>query len=111
MEPHLERIRDTYRSRMETLVSALKQHLPTGTEWTTPDGGMFIWIKLPAGYDSHLLFKRAIEKGVAFVPGRAFYDNDRTSSELRLNFTNCSEGLIEEGVKRLGGFEIQEKNS
>jgi 2-aminoadipate transaminase len=101
---HLGRIRSIYGGRMEILDSALRKHLPRECQWTIPDGGMFIWVRLPGDHDSHALFKQAIDRGVAFVPGRAFYDDDSRRNELRLNFTNCSEEMIREGVQRLSGL-------
>ena len=68
-EAHLGRIRATYASRCEAMLTALERHLPAGTTWTRPDGGLFVWAQLPLGLSSTVLFEDAVRAKVAFVPG------------------------------------------
>jgi 2-aminoadipate transaminase len=62
---------------------------------------MFLWATLPAGVEARVLFERAAERKVAFVPGTAFYVGEGGECAMRLNFTNTDEARIEEGVRRL----------
>ena len=63
---------------------------------------MFIWATLPEGQGSKELFDKAILENVAFVPGDPFYTDGRTANTMRLNYTNASEEMIEEGIRRIG---------
>ena len=65
---------------------------------------MFIWATLENHVDTRLLFDKAIEHGVAFVPGAAFYEKDSVNHSMRLNFTNSSETDIVQGIERLTGL-------
>jgi 2-aminoadipate transaminase len=71
-------------------------------KYTKPDGGMFIWVSLEEGMSALELFEKAMEEKVAFVPGDPFYTNKSIVNTLRLNYTNSSPEVIEEGIKRLG---------
>lgn len=100
----LAAIRREYRERRDLMIGALRRHFPPGTKWRAPDGGVFMWVELPAGVDAVELLKSAVEQErVAFVPGAAFCVRDdlRTKSSLRLNFTYCSRAQIDEGIMRL----------
>jgi len=98
---HVARLRAVYGRRAATMVAALRRHLPAGATCNDPDGGMFLWVTLPAGGDSRALFERATQQKVAFVPGTAFYVDGGGERAMRLNFTNTDEARIEEGVRRL----------
>lgn len=74
---------------------------PKEVSFTRPDGGMFIWATLPDGQSAKELFDRAIQKKVAFVPGEPFYTDGRISNTMRLNYTNASKEMIEEGIRRI----------
>ena len=82
--------------------AALAQNFPAGTSWTNPDGGLFVWLRLPAGIDAQELLADAMRAQVAFVPGAPFYPANPQRDTLRLNFSNRSPELIEEGMARLG---------
>jgi 2-aminoadipate transaminase len=98
----LGRLRELYRRRRDTLLDALAEHLPHETEWTRPEGGMFIWATLPDYIDTSDLLARALRDHVAFVPGRAAYLDGRGGSSMRLNFAGVSEDDLREGVRRIG---------
>jgi 2-aminoadipate transaminase len=93
---------DLYRRRRDTMLAALAQHLPAEATWTEPEGGLFIWARLPDYIDTTDLLARALRENVAFVPGRAAYLDGRGGSEMRLNFSGVSEEDIREGVRRIG---------
>jgi DNA-binding transcriptional MocR family regulator len=104
--PHaLEPIRAAYRARRDAMLAALAAAMPPGVTWTRPQGGMFIWLTLPAAIDAATLLPRAIaEARIAFVPGRAFHADGAGAHTLRLNFTLADVAQITEGVGRLGAL-------
>jgi 2-aminoadipate transaminase len=101
-DAHLANLRRVYGARLRAMLAALARHLPPGSRWTQPEGGLFVWAELPGGLESESLFPLALAEKVAFVPGRGFYAGTPDLSTLRLNFSNRPEDLIEEGMKRLG---------
>ena len=101
---HLERIRQAYGERFDVMNEALRAEMPTGYTWTQPEGGMFLWVTGPAGLDGMDLLSRAIERKVAFVPGRDFFPTPEGGNYLRLNFSNSAPERIREGMRRLGAL-------
>lgn len=102
IEKHIETIRRTYGKHRAVMVEMIEKYFPEEVEITRPEGGMFLWVTLPEGCSSMELFDRAIERKVAFVPGRPFYANGGGENTLRLNFSNADPDMIEEGIARLG---------
>lgn len=99
---HLATLRRTYGERCVAMLSALEKHLPQGTRWTRPDGGLFVWAELPEGMSSDEIFADALREKVAFVPGSSFFADAPRRQFLRLNYSNRPAALIEEGMARLG---------
>jgi 2-aminoadipate transaminase len=99
---YLGKLVELYRRRRDVMLEALAEHLPAEATWTEPDGGLFIWARLPDYIDTTDLLARALREHVAFVPGRAAYLDGRGGSEMRLNFSGVSEDEIREGVRRIG---------
>ncbi|KFA89837.1 PLP-dependent aminotransferase family protein [Archangium violaceum] len=99
---NLEKLRAVYGDRCQVMLAALEKHMPEGTRWTEPDGGMFLWVELPRGMSADALFPLALEKRVAFVPGASFFAGEPRTEFMRLNFSNRPPELIEEGMRRLG---------
>jgi 2-aminoadipate transaminase len=95
-------LRELYRRRRDTMLSALAEHLPGEAEWTRPTGGLFIWATLPSYIDTTDLLARALREHVAFVPGRAAFLDGRGGSSMRLNFSGVAEDDLREGVARIG---------
>ena len=84
------------------MLTALQRHMPKGVTWTRPKGGLFVWVRLPAGVDAASLLERAVsEQNVAFVPGAAFFFDGRSRNTLRLSYSLPSEDQIEDGIARL----------
>lgn len=102
LEPTLASTRATYRTRRDAMLQALPSVLPAGSIWTTPEGGMFVWITLPARYDTVKLLDSAVRRGVAFSPGVPFYVTNPERHMLRLSFTSHSPEQIHNGLDRLG---------
>lgn len=92
-----------YAKRRDAMLAALKRHMPAGTTWSEPEGGLFVWVTLPAHIDAAELLKRAVaEQRVAFVPGGAFFADGSGANTLRLSFSLADEAQIEEGIRRIG---------
>jgi len=100
--------REIYRERRDALLGALHDLAPTGTSWTRPTGGLFVWATLPEGLDSKAMMPRAIAARVAYVPGTGFYADGTGTSNMRLNFSYATPERIREGVRRLCGVMEQE---
>ncbi|MDE4132950.1 PLP-dependent aminotransferase family protein [Phaeobacter sp. QD34_3] len=102
-DAHVEKVRAAYKARRDAMLAALQRHMPPGVHWTRPEGGMFVWLTLPAGVSGAELLARSLETvKVAFVPGQAFFADGGGSNTLRLSFSVLAEAEIEEGIARLG---------
>ncbi len=93
--------RQTYAERRDAMLTALELHMPAGTTWTRPDGGFFVWVTLPEGFDTAAMLPRAVTARVAYVPGTAFYADGFGSRQMRLSFCFPTPERIVEGVRRL----------
>lgn len=106
---HVTRIRDVYRKRRDIMIAAMEKHFPPGVTWNKPEGGLFLWLKLPEHVDSIELLKKAIqEEKVAFIPGEVFFPNGGGKNYIRLNFSASTPERIEEGIKRLARVLLHE---
>ena len=102
IDRHVPTIRALYKSQCAAMLDALKTEM-TGldVQWNSPDGGMFLWVRLPAGLNAVELLPKAVDKGVAFVPGAAFYADHADPRTLRLSFVTASVEQIHIGIKAL----------
>jgi len=100
-EKNLEKTIEMYRSKRDVMLASLEEYMPEGVTWTKPDGGLFLFITLPEGYDATELFHMALEQNVAFVIGEAFFCDGTGKNTLRVNFLFMDDAGIEEGIKRL----------
>lgn len=100
-EQYLAYLRQTYRSRIAAMDGALRQHLVGKVEWTTPEGGYFFWLRLPAGSDAVELRELAKAHKVGFQPGYAFSSQDGLRDYVRLCFAFYDEARIVDGIERL----------
>src|SRR6266704_1304508 len=98
---HLAKMRKVYTSRLAALDEALRKHMPEGTRWTKPEGGMCLWLELPPGFDASELLIHVKERGVLFAPGRYFYVQTPLPNTLRLGFASLDEKQIARGVATL----------
>ncbi|MGR4879926.1 PLP-dependent aminotransferase family protein [Streptomyces sp. LARHCF249] len=101
LDARLERVRDLYRERCDTLLEALPQVLPAGSTWSRPDGGMFVWVRLPDGWDAAALLPHAVARDVAYVPGAPFFAGRPDPATLRMSFATHGPAGIGEGMRRL----------
>ena len=101
LRDHVPMIRARYKSQRDAMLAALERHMPPGCRWQVPVGGMFFWVELPEGTDATALLPRAVELGMAYVPGAAFYASEPRHNTLRLSFVTISPAQIERGVALL----------
>jgi 2-aminoadipate transaminase len=101
---HLAKMRKMYRSRLEAMEAALEKHMPDGTSWTHPEGGMSLWVTLPPGFDAGELLIHARERGILFLPGRYFYSQQPRPNTLRLGFAAVDEKRIAQGIEKLAAL-------
>ncbi|MGE0351210.1 PLP-dependent aminotransferase family protein [Hydrogenophaga sp.] len=102
LERHVPTIRALYKAQCATMLASLNSEMRgLGVQWNSPDGGMFLWLRLPAGMSAIELLPRAVDKGVAFVPGAAFYADAPDARTLRLSFVTASEEQIRTGIAAL----------
>ena len=104
LEKHLPRILDLYRPRQAAMLQALATYFPDEFSWSRPDGGMFIWAKGPTGLNMESVYWRAVERAVAFVPGKFFFAHPGEGLEtMRLNFTMAPADVLDTALKTLAG--------
>jgi 2-aminoadipate transaminase len=102
LDRHVPTIRALYKSQRDAMLAALEREMQgLDVQWNTPDGGMFLWVRLPAGQSAAALLPRAVEKGVAFVPGAPFYAQEPDARTLRLSFVTAPREQIDEGIAAL----------
>jgi 2-aminoadipate transaminase len=101
LEAHLRVLREAYGARRDALLGGLAAALPPGSVHNRPEGGMFVWARLPDGRDADRLLRRALERDVAFVPGAPFFAGPPDRATLRLSFTAHPPAEIAEGLRRL----------
>ena len=102
LDGHVPTIRALYKAQRDAMLEALSEHLTgTGVQWNTPDGGMFLWVKLPQGMNAGDLLHHAVERNVAYVPGAAFYSGQAQANTLRLSFVTASVDQIHTGIAAL----------
>ncbi|MEN8833783.1 MAG: PLP-dependent aminotransferase family protein [Pacificibacter sp.] len=100
-DDHVVTLREVYGTRLNAMLNSLQAHMPEGITWTSPEGGMFVWLTLPAAMDGKDLLEQALAQKVAFVPGAAFYADGDTKNTIRLNFSMANEATIGTGIARL----------
>ena len=101
LEKNLKKTIDLYRERRTQMISCFRKYMPEGVRWTEPQGGLFLFVTLPIHLDADEIFKKAIEKNVAFVTGSSFFCNNSGHNTMRINFSFSNNEEIEAGVQRL----------
>jgi 2-aminoadipate transaminase len=101
LQEQIEKIRELYARKREVMIQALKKYMPKGVKWTEPEGGLFLWVKLPRKMSANDLFPKAVENKVAYVVGSAFHCDGKGQNTMRINFSYPSEQQIDEGIMRL----------
>ncbi|MEU9283860.1 PLP-dependent aminotransferase family protein [Streptomyces sp. NPDC048275] len=101
LDAHVARVAGVYRERRDAMLAGIGDALPVGSTWTRPEGGMFLWARLPEPYDTTALLRGVVEQGVAYVPGAPFYASAPDPATLRLCFVTQTPEEIGEGLRRL----------
>jgi 2-aminoadipate transaminase len=101
LDRHVPTIQALYKAQRDAMLAAMQRNMPEGVEWNTPAGGMFLWVRLPAGMNAIDLLPKAVERNVAFVPGWAFYAGEADVRTLRLSFVTPSVEQIAIGIAAL----------
>ncbi|MEU1145296.1 PLP-dependent aminotransferase family protein [Streptomyces sp. NPDC005863] len=102
LDAHIARVAGVYRERRDAMLAGLGDALPAGSTWIRPEGGMFVWARLPDGYDTTELLRTVIAHDVAYVPGAPFFAGEPDRATLRMCFVTQSPAEIAEGLRRLG---------
>ena len=97
-------LRALYRARRDAMLAALRAQMPPGVVWSEPAGGFFVWLTLPRQLDAAALLPRALERGVAYVPGAGFDVAGSRCDTLRLSFSSADAAAIGEAIARLGAL-------
>ena len=107
---HLEKTRELYRSRSRVMMDCIDRFFPAGTTRTSPEGGLYVWVRLPEGYDTTELLKKAGRYKVSFVPGEGFFVEGGGMGKncMRLSFGAVPEEKIAVGIERLGRLLAEE---
>ena len=100
-DDHLPQAQAYYRRRRDAALEALERCMPSGVQWTTPQGGFHLWVELPEGYSSIALYLAAIERGVAVIPGPLADVDHRFVNAFRLSYGGMPPEQVTEGIERL----------
>ena len=101
LDEHVKEIVELYKHRRDLILKSMEEYFPAGTEWTHPEGGLFLWLTFPEGVSARKVFTKCIEMKVAGVIGDAFYPNQKTDRSMRINYSNMPDDRIVEGIKRM----------
>ena len=104
LSAHVRKLCEHYRLKRDAMLQALERYMPKaeGISWTRPEGGLFLWVRLPEQVDTERMLKRALEHKVAYVIGTPFFVDGSGRNTLRLCFSEATREEIEEGIRRLG---------
>lgn len=98
---HIEKVKKVYKAKKDAMLECLERYMPEGVSWTRPEGGLFLWVRLPEYMSADDMFEDAIKENVAYVIGSAFHVDGSGKNTMRLNFSYATFDEIEEGIKRL----------
>ena len=101
LDENLTRTIELYRSKRNLMLSLLEEHMPDNVRWTHPEGGLFLFLTLPEGFDAVKFYDVALDAGVAYVAGEFFHPDRSGKNTMRLNFSFMSPERITEGIHLL----------
>ena len=101
LDENLARSIDLYKGKRDLLLSLLEKHMPEGVSWTHPEGGLFLFLTMPDGFDAVKFYDTALDAGVAYVAGEFFHPDRSGKNTMRLNFSFMSPERITEGIRLL----------
>lgn len=104
LDANLAKTISLYRSKRDILLGLLETYMPEGVRWTRPDGGLFLFLTMPDGFDAVKFYDKALDAGVAYVAGEFFHPDRSGKNTMRLNFSFMASERMEAGVKILAGL-------
>ena len=93
-----------YKGKRDLLLSLLEEHMPEGVRWTRPEGGLFLFLTIPHGFDAVKFYDKALDAGVAYVAGEFFHPDRSGKNTMRLNFSFMTPERMTEGIRLLAGL-------
>ena len=104
LDANLEKTIALYKGKRDLLLSLLEEHMPAGVRWTRPEGGLFLFLTMPEGFDAVKFYDKALDAGVAYVAGEFFHPDRSGKNTMRLNFSFMTPERITEGIKLLASL-------
>ncbi len=104
LDANLEKSVELYRGKRDLLLSLLAEYMPEGVSWTYPEGGLFLFLTMPEGFDAVKFYDAALDAGVAYVAGEFFHPDGSGRNTMRMNFSFMTKERMAEGVKLLAGL-------
>ena len=104
LDENLQKSVALYKGKRDLLLSLLEEYMPEGVKWTHPEGGLFLFLTLPEGFDAVAFYDKALSAGVAYVAGEFFHPDRSGKNTMRLNFSFMSPEKIVAGIKVLSGL-------
>ena len=101
LDANLSRSIGLYKGKRDLLLSLLEKYMPRGVRWTHPEGGLFLFLTMPEGFDAVKFYDTALDAGVAYVAGEFFHPDGSGKNTMRMNFSFMTEEKITEGVQLL----------
>ena len=104
LDANLQKTIALYKSKRDLLLGLLEEYMPEGVKWTRPEGGLFLFLTMPEGFDAVRFYDKALDAGVAYVAGEFFHPDRSGKNTMRLNFSFMSPERITEGIKLLASL-------
>jgi 2-aminoadipate transaminase len=104
LDENLVKSIELYKSKRDLLLGLLEEYMPEGVKWTHPEGGLFLFLTMPEGFDAVAFYDKALDAGVAYVAGEFFHPDGSGKNTMRMNFSFMSPQKISEGVKLLASL-------
>ncbi len=102
LEEHLQRVRNLYGKRRDTMLEAMKTYFPESVTYQIPEGGMFFWLEFGESFKTMELLEKSMKEGIIFVPGETFYASNPIFNTARFNFSNTEENKMIKALATLG---------
>ena len=99
LDENLKKSIELYKGKRDLLLGLLEEHMPEGVTWTHPEGGLFLFLTMPEGFEAVKFYDKALDAGVAYVAGEFFHPDGSGKNTMRMNFSFMSHEKITEGVK------------
>ena len=110
LDENLVKSIELYKGKRDLLLDLLQKHMPEGVSWTHPEGGLFLFLTMPEGFDAVKFYDTALDAGVAYVAGEFFHPDGSGKNTMRMNFSFMTPQKITDGVRLLAGLLRQELN-